>query len=259
MLGGLGNNMFQYAAGYTYAKKHNKKLIIFNQDTNFPNVYKIKNPIVSHPEQKHLFIEQIDIFFRDVIHIDAFDYIIGNFQDPYIFEEYRNQLSKIFTIRTTVNRQENKTYIKQIKKSNSISIHIRRTDYLTVFPKSTLSEQYYKNAISYIKSRVKNPHFFIFSDDINWVKENLALGDTPHTFVTCNQSAESSAWDMHLMQLCKHNIIANSSFSWWGAYLNKNPNKIVICPNEWIIDSDLHREVTKYIIPSNWIKIPACF
>lgn len=259
ILGGLGNNMFQYAAGYTYAKLHNRKLYIYNQGTRFPETFRIKDPLVPQSHPNNSYLENIGYHFRDVMHSNKFDYLVGYFQDARIFNKYNDELLKIFTIHPATNRQENKAYATQIAKTNSVSIHIRRTDYLTTFPKSILSAQYYRNAINYIKSQVSNPHFFIFSDDINWVMNNLSMGDTPHTFVTCNQTPESAACDMYLMSLCKHNIIANSSFSWWGAWLNRNPNKIIVCPDKWIIDSAVHRDATKHIIQDNWVKIPNCF
>lgn len=259
MLGGLGNNMFQYAAGYTYAKLHNRKLYIYNQNTKFPETFRTKAPYILKPKPCHPYIENANYYFRDTMHLNDFDYLIGNFQDAGIFNKYKKELLKIFTIRPATNRKENMAYASKIKKTNSVSIHIRRTDYLTTFPKSILSVQYYNNAINYIKTQVHNPHFFIFSDDINWVISNLPMGDTPHTFVTCNQTPESAACDMYLMSLCKHNIIANSSFSWWGTWLNRNPNKIVVSPDKWIIDSEQHYNVTKRLIQDSWVKISSCF
>ncbi|MDD3437516.1 MAG: alpha-1,2-fucosyltransferase, partial [Candidatus Gastranaerophilales bacterium] len=111
----------------------------------------------------------------------------------------------------------------------------------------TCSIDYSTKAIKYICKYVKNPHFFIFSDDINWVIENLKI-EYPFTVVDFNQN--SDWFDLNLMKNCKHNIVANSSFSWWGAWLNENPDKIVIAPRKWTLQN-----TNNDIIPKEWIKL----
>jgi hypothetical protein len=108
---------------------------------------------------------------------------------------------------------------------------------------------YYQKAIEYIKSQVKTPVFYIFSDDIEWVKSNLLL-DKNTVFVGHNKGTESYN-DMHLMSLCKHHIIANSSFSWWGAWLNASPNKIVVAPKKWFASNQNDQD----LIPRSWVKL----
>jgi hypothetical protein len=141
-----------------------------------------------------------------------------------------------------------------IKKVNSVSIHIRRGDYVTnkrhskVF--SPCSHDYYSRAAKLIADQQPNPHYFVFSDDIGWAKANLEF-EYPTTFVDVNDEAHSHE-DMRLMSLCNHNIIANSSFSWWGAWLNVNPEKVVIAPQKWFSDYKCN---TQDMIPENWIKI----
>jgi hypothetical protein len=105
-------------------------------------------------------------------------------------------------------------------------------------------------ALKKITSCIETPHFFIFSDDTEWAQENLYF-EHPFKFITHN-GAEKSYEDMRLMSLCRHNIIANSSFSWWGAWLNRNPEKIVIAPRKWFNDPSIN---TDDLIPENWIKI----
>ncbi|MDB5227627.1 MAG: glycosyl transferase family 11, partial [Bacteroidota bacterium] len=97
----------------------------------------------------------------------------------------------------------------------------------------------------------EQPYFFIFTDDVTWVKENFKT-NFPFEIVDSNQSPESGYIDMQLMSLCKHNIICNSTFSWWSAWLNKNPEKIVIAPSNWFADSAIN---SKDIYPSDWIKL----
>jgi hypothetical protein len=139
--------------------------------------------------------------------------------------------------------------LNNIKKSESVAIHIRRGDYYTVGSKilgGICNHNYYRKAISSINKRVKNPKYFIFSDDPDWVKKHYMLDGV---YVEGN-TGENSWKDMLLMSVCKHNIICNSSFSWWGAWLNKNKNKIVICPSKFIIF-----EKTTDVYPETWSKI----
>jgi hypothetical protein len=145
--------------------------------------------------------------------------------------------------------------LKQINSLDSVSLHIRRGDYVT----NTYEDQilvsaeleYYNKCVKYITETIKEPHFFIFSDDPDWVKQNLTL-DYPMTFLDHND-ASTNYEDLRLMSHCNHNIICNSSFSWWGAWLNRNPEKIVCAPKKWFSDE------TKYIdsrdlVPERWVK-----
>lgn len=141
-----------------------------------------------------------------------------------------------------------------IKSCNAVSLHIRRGDYISNATTNTIhgtcNLDYYKRAVEYIKKNSVSPIFFIFSDDIDWVKDNLHLNEK-HYYIDWN-NADTNYEDMRLMSLCKHNVIANSSFSWWGAWLNNNPKKIVIAPQKWFNDSKLN---TFDVIPEKRIKI----
>lgn len=120
-------------------------------------------------------------------------------------------------------------------RGNSVSLHVRRGDYVrnsrTNATHGVCSIEYYQSAIEYILERVKHPILYVFSDDIEWVKQNLRT-HLPTEYIDHNQGA-ASHFDMRLMSLCRHHVIANSSFSWWGAWLNPDPNKIVIAPRKW--------------------------
>ena len=141
--------------------------------------------------------------------------------------------------------------IEQMSAANSVAIHARRGDYLSnvkaLAKHGVCSVGYYQNAISKIKEKVVNPAFYIFSDDPNWVRKNLDIGGA----VFVSDSGFSPEVDLTLISKCKHQIIANSSFSWWGAYLNANPDKVVIAPTPWfdadISDADMS--------PPNWLKV----
>jgi hypothetical protein len=138
-----------------------------------------------------------------------------------------------------------------IKNTNSISIHVRRGDYVNHKILGELASiYYYDKAITCISSMVINPTFFIFSNDIDWCKEKIKISNAH--FINWN-IGKNSFRDMQLMSVCKHNIIPNSSFSWWGAYLNKNPFKIVVAPSRWINPSEDH-EMKDMNLPS-WIVI----
>ncbi len=138
--------------------------------------------------------------------------------------------------------------------SQSVSLHVRRGDYVhnpivrNVHP--VCSATYYDQAVKYIAERVSNPHFFIFSDDIAWCRENLNFS-YPVNFVTHQYPVENYL-DMYLMSKCCHHIIANSSYSWWGAWLNSNPDKIVVAPHQWFSDPRLS---SADIVPAGWVKL----
>ena len=174
----------------------------------------------------------------------------GTWQAEAYFKNIKETLQQEFVFKMPTDN-ENKAAIKKIDSCNAVSIHIRRGDYLTSHWGKSLAVikdlSYYNRSIAYINERVENPHYFIFSDDIQWVKENLQL---PNCTYIGHNSDKKSYVDMYLMSLCKHNIIANSTFSWWGGWLNKNGNKIVIMPEKWMNDNPCPG-----VFPQEWIKM----
>lgn len=180
------------------------------------------------------------------VHIKSwFIYMDGYFQDPLVFEHKRKILITYFTFPELPDKAEEVASL--IKSRNAISIHVRRGDYIN--PEindfhGVLPETYYEEAIREIKKEVKQTSFFIFSDDISWCVSNFSfISNDEVNFVDLK---EQNWVDMKLMTLCKHHIIANSSFSWWGAWLSTNENQIVIAPKLWF-----RNEKTK-IIPKQW-------
>lgn len=175
----------------------------------------------------------------------------GYFQNEKYFATIRDDILKAFTLKTPID-EKNQAILEVVKNTNSVSLHVRRGDYVTLESANkfhgTCSLEYYQKAIEYVEKYVKNPHFFLFSDDIEWVVKNLKI-EHPCTIVDFNQ--EKDYFDLNLMKHCKHNIVANSSFSWWGAWLNNNPQKIVIAPKKWIAK----KMETCDIIPKEWIKL----
>lgn len=179
-------------------------------------------------------------------------YLKGFFQTEKYFADLREHLLKDFELTIPLNK-ENKDILEKIQNTESISVHFRRGDYTKkrVADKyGSCSVDYYKNAVNLIAEKSeKKPTLFIFSDDINWVKDNVKF-DFDTVYVDVN-TGKTGYFDLELMKNCKHNVIANSSFSWWGAWLNNNPNKIVVAPKTWmkVLDNDFD------IIPSSWIRI----
>ncbi|MDD3060131.1 MAG: alpha-1,2-fucosyltransferase, partial [Sulfurimonas sp.] len=143
---------------------------------------------------------------------------------------------------------------EEIQSSNSVSLHVRRGDYVSNKNATSYhgvsSLDYYYNAIETISKKISNPILYIFSDDIPWVRENLIVS-LPIVFIE-NTNTDRPFEDIYLMSLCKHNIIANSTFSWWGAYLNSNLEKNVIAPKKWFNDPVIN---TEDLIPSSWTRI----
>ena len=144
----------------------------------------------------------------------------------------------------------------QVRACNSVAVHVRRGDKVTKYTNSfySTSEQYLKRAIGKISGLTDSPRFFVFSDDIDWCRKTLPqIYDTDYTFI----EGQTPPQDMALMTQCKHVIMGPSTFSWWGAWLNGNPNKIIIAPdiNLWYRKSFYDAEDRKYLLPTEWIKI----
>jgi len=277
--GGLGNQMFQYSIGRSIANDTNSGLIL---DLSFLNKkgdlgYTLRDyeldvfGIDAVKQQKQRYFGH-SIFSRINTKISRIRYVgEKSFRyDPAIFSLKGNlyldgfwQTEKYFQQNEELIRQhlsfkaepddDNRRLAHLIENMPAVSLHIRRGDYVngdvpTYHNLCTLD--YYHMAIKRILTVEKNPTFFIFSDDICWTKQNLNL-KFPHHFVE-NNTRNNHYWDMYLMSLCKHNIIANSSFSWWGAWLNKSKQKLVIAPQKWFNDPKID---TSDIVPSKWIRI----
>ncbi len=179
-------------------------------------------------------------------------YLVGYFQSERYFDRVKDEIRKEFTLKDQNGAAFN-FFAGKIKSGNSVSIHFRRGDYVTYSGLNKIfgvpSLEYYHAAVNCIASQVENPIFFIFSNDIEWVKNNFKL-KFPVIYVT--DPLLEFYEEMTLMSFCEHNIIANSSFSWWSAWLNNNPNKIVIAPKKWFQWWKIN---TRDIIPSGWVKI----
>ena len=176
----------------------------------------------------------------------------GYYQNERYFKDIENIIRKEFTLKNSLSESAEKIYSDIKNKPDSVSVHIRRGDYISDPSANanhgTCSVEYYENALSIIRKKVKSPTFFIFSDDISWVKENLKIENA----IYVSNPEIKDYEELILMSKCKHNIIANSSFSWWGAWLNQNSNKIVIGPKQWLT----HKTSNELdILPAEWIQI----
>lgn len=181
-------------------------------------------------------------------------YVESSWQDERYFVDAEKEVRKAFAFPNFTDSR-NLEIQKNMQESNSVAIHIRKGDgYGTwnIFS-NTCPKEYYDKALAYIKEHVENPKFFIFTDSPDVVKEYLDLED--YTLINWNPtSGDGNYWDMQLMSCAKHNIIANSTYSWWGAWLNSNPNKIVIGPKYWFNPECSLAEIN-HIIPTKWIKL----
>lgn len=279
LTGGLGNQMFQYAAAKTQAlrlgvdlyldkthflttplgKKNLRQyeLVHFNLDERF------KKPSF-HWTKKYFKIKQVYYGFETFkeshiqVHPEFFDikdktYIEGVFQSEQYFKKFEKEIRSDFTLKTQA-KGKNLELLNSIEAVNSVSLHVRRGDYInnpeTLKGHGVCGLDYYAKAIQLIANSVKQPHFFLFSDEPEWVQQNLKI-EYPFEVVNHNLGNKSFE-DMRLMSNCKHHIIANSSFSWWGAWLNQNTNKQVVAPKQWFQNPNWN---SKDIIPDNWIKI----
>jgi hypothetical protein len=283
---GLGNQMSQYAL-YVQKKYHNKSTYllslckahngleltkVFNvpyHESLFTKIFyllfrilKIKKlKAISKPLKAllrsfgcNVISENFNYNFNEnfILPSSGLTFYEGGWHSERYFIEVKDFVMNSFQF-TEPSDYENNLLIKDIRGCNSVCIHVRRGDYLdsvniNMFG-GVCTVEYFSKAINYIKTRVPNAHFFIFSNDFEWVKTNLDVDKV--TYVTANEKANS--WkDMYLMSICKHNIISNSTFSWWGAWLNKNEEKIIVCPNHF-----LKNDKDTDVYPSSWIRIRA--
>ena len=283
LMGGLGNQMFQYAFGKSLSILNNTELKIdrtFLDDKspreNFTfrdfelDVFKL-DPVYATSQEIKLrnnanilqklfpFYNRFQSFSEHLSQIpklapSAYSnvYLEGYWQNEDYFKHANKVIREEFQFKYSPTGK-NKELTELILSKNAISVHVRRGDYahnqVINSVHGLLTPTYYEHAASYIQGNIFDPHYFVFSDDIEWAKSNVQLGNNA-TYINHN-SGKNSFEDLRLMSLCKHNIIANSSFSWWGAWLNTNPEKIVIAPEKWFSNPSISTE----IIPSNWIKL----
>lgn len=261
---GLGNQMFQYAFAKCLERKTTAKVyldtrFINNEDYNdgTTNAYmKNKNDIRRYGlncfritlKQGHSgwlkLARQIFHYVDEDVDGISGKYILPTYFKGYFFdlkylESNKNILQREFTLKEKVRLPQE--IQRALKQSNTVSIHIRRGDFIKL-NRDISQKDYYAKAIEFVKEHIENPFFLIFSDDIEWVQRNMNF---PTSSIYISAMGFKDYEELIIMKHCKNNIIANSTFSYWGAFLNSNPNKIVVCPKGWKTD----------IIPDGWINI----
>ena len=226
--GGLGNMLFMTAAATGLSKKYGHKQYFWDnhygiqhgtpmsyKDTVFRNI-----PLLEHDLSEVVLVGERSFHYTPVEAPNDNVQVNGYFQSQKYFEHCKDEVQELFSCPEDIKTK----LLEKYDVSNTVSIHVRRGNYVALSTHHyNLSIGYYKNALDYFKGY----KFLVFSDDIKWCKENFAGDDI--TFVEGQTEVE----DLYLMSLCTHNVIANSTFSWWGAFLNKNPNKIVVYPDKW--------------------------
>lgn len=182
-------------------------------------------------------------------------YVIGVFQNASVVEFVEQEVKGRFSF-VPFSDNFNKAMLAEITECNSVGIHVRKgKDYMSrIWYQNTCPIEYYQKAIAKIKELVDHPIFFVFTDNPQWVKDNFKGID--YRLVEGNPAdGWGSHFDMQLMSLCKHNIISNSTYSWWGAFLNGNNNKIVVCPEVWFNPDSCEEYTSDRLLCKNWIAL----
>ena len=272
-IGGLGNQMTQYAfykeleyLGYdvrlytgnfeNYSLHNGYELDkIFEVSPKYANQQEVNKyfTFLSKVKRKlglsHKIVTQKYFNFNsEYLRYNQDSFINGYWQSEKYFADVFADIRRDFTFPALSG--ENQEMAQQIIESNSVSIHIRRGDYVghSLYD-GICNLDYYARAILQIKQQVENPKFFVFSNDLSWCRENLNIDNA--IYVDINDGKHGYR-DMHLMSLCKHNVLANSSFSWWAGWLNNNPDKLIIVPKKFF-NGNIYDERDLY--PDAWIKI----
>ncbi|MDP2246753.1 MAG: alpha-1,2-fucosyltransferase [Nitrosomonadales bacterium] len=287
IIGGLGNQMFQYATARAVSIDLGAKLVLdtsdfvgyrLHQGFELKRVFECQADIATDADtdfllrwrkaklarrllrklplpllcSKHVVFEPTLQYWPGIKDVLDDSYLMGYWQSEKYFAHHAQTIRKDFSFKTEFSTK-NAEIASHICGTNAVSLHIRRGDYVShARTKSTLgvcSIEYYQAAITQISEQVSTPEFFIFSDDMAWVKGNFQL-DFPSHYIDHN-NGEDSFNDMRLMSLCQHHIIANSSFSWWGAWLNPSLEKFVFAPQNWFANGT----DTSDLIPANWIRL----
>jgi hypothetical protein len=295
LMGGLGNQMFQYAFGYCLAVK-NKTILkidttllddrsqandlvthrmldineVFNLEINLATknevIYfngktstvsfldKVYHSLLYRLRIKNLIVEKRRRFNPSLLNLTDNKCLVGSWQCEKYFSNIAADIKSQFIFKNKLIKQS-EDLAKNITESNSVCLHVRRGDYVTspLYSKinGALELSYYNKAIKLISEKVSNPQYYIFSDDINWCKENLNF-NISFIFVDDSHIGFKASNYLQLMTLCKHFIVSNSTFAWWGAWLGEKERSIIIGPDKWFSDKSYD---SNDVLPERWIKI----
>lgn len=287
LISGLGNQLFQYAVGRHLSLMHDTELKIdasFFDEQNFRsyklNHYNIKGNLITQkelsaflaryrysalvdkiyrrlepriPKRYHRYFREKEwwVYEPELFHTGHSVCIDGYWQHYKYFENIHPRIFEELTLVSPYPIEAQSILYTIESDLNSVALHIRRGDYVTDVNAQkmmgVLPLDYYNQAIGYIKTKVKKPTFYIFSDDLQWAAENLRL-DAPMILVDVAEG-KLDYIELDLISKCRHAIIANSSFSWWGAFLNRNPDKVVVAPAQWVAVPDINQRI-KIQLPS---------
>jgi len=288
---GLGNQLFQYAAGLYFARKYSAQLEIIREPEEravsfghprpfLLSKFRIAAPVrqrnrwdqlvCSTANSKRIVSDPARLLSGTVTHKPHFStdwifvddlpittstrsiYLDGYFQAHQYAAGVEEQLRSELTLREPATGQNLETLNQMQASEFPVSLHVRRGDYTKIYGgRDALPITYYQNAIAEMQAYAADPTFFVFSDDIAFCRENLPDGPR-YVFVDHNGQAEAHE-DLRLMSACRHHIMANSSFSWWGAWLNPNADKIVIAPNRWLDPAVPNPD----LLPPSWKRVAA--
>jgi hypothetical protein len=285
LMGGLGNHLFQYAVGRHLAEIHGTALKL---DLSFFATYdlhtysiwpfNIIENIASEEEVRYLkygkqslvgravrrALRKTPVFSATYCKESGFQfdssvlclpdgvYLEGYWQSEKYFSGIAELIRREFTVKTPPTGR-NEELGTRMASCEAVSMHIRRGSYLKPpynEVHGTCSMAYYSRCVSLVAERVRDPHFFVFSDDPQWANDNLEL-EYPTTVVDHN-GAETDFEDLRLMTRCKHHIVANSTFSWWGAWLSQREGKTVFAPRLWFAKDEV---ATDDLIPVEWVRV----
>jgi hypothetical protein len=280
--GGLGNQMFQYATGRALALRRNTILKVdpTSHQGDTPRTFELPHfcitAEIATPEEvttlktltgsslfqrikRHLPLKKTHVFEKHfqfdpgILELGDNTYLEGFWQSEKYFLDAADTIRQELVLKEKPDTT-NAATLQEIAATPAVALHIRRGDYVsnpeTNKHHGTCSLDYYQAGVEHIASQVTTPHFFIFSDDPQWAKDNLNL-KYPTTLIDHNDAAHGYE-DMRLMSACQHFIIANSTFSWWGAWLAANPGKIVVAPKQWFATTDVD---TRDLVPTNWVRL----
>jgi len=251
LIGGLGNYLFQIATAYSLAVDNNdsivydpeKTVVVHNHISTYMNniLYNVPfGSVLVENEYQEPHFNYSPIEYKPNLNLS------GYYQSEKYFLHNRDKILELFSFGESVNKLVKDKY-NNILNIKTCAIHVRRGNYL-MLPNHhpVCSFDYYQRAITVMP---KDCEFIVFSDDLEWCKNNFSNIDRKFHYIEDNVDYV----DLLLMSKCDNNIIANSSFSWWGAWLNQNPNKLIISPNKWFGTSINHN--TDNLIPTTWVKL----
>ncbi|TDH26430.1 alpha-1,2-fucosyltransferase [Segetibacter sp. 3557_3] len=283
--GGLGNQLFQYAAGLSLALHHQVPVKVdtsllgepdeqIGTIRNFDLAYLQEPPEIATrvelqpyleesllkkllqkllpPHKREIYKEARFTFDHHFYAAGRQIYLKGYRQSEQYFKPNEKEIRSRFGFRAGL-MVHLEDFARQLQQEESVALHIRRGDYSATTVQNYYAElglEYYQKGIAHIRTKVTQPTYYVFTDDPSWVMQNLPLA--PGVTVVSGATSKSHLEDFWLMSQCRHNIIANSSFSWWAAWLNNYSRKIVVAPANWFDKAKLD---TRDLIPKHWVRL----